>query len=158
MSDIPAPPIDPRLDRVFTETRRLSQALAQTGSLLVQDSGLTSSMRTVLEQLYPDRALTVPDIARARRVTRQHIQTIVNDLLQRELIQTETNPAHKRSPLMRLTPLGQLSFKVILNREQKLLQALAGKVDAARLSQAAETLHELASLLAAGNGDDQPLF
>lgn len=148
-------PNAPGLEQLMAETRELFQALSQASSQLIQDSGITLSMRGVLEQLHPDQALTVPDIARARQVTRQHIQTIVNELLQRELVQAEANPAHKRSPLIRLTPLGTLTYKLVLSREQKMLQALAGKLEESRLRQAAETLHELASLIRSGDMGEQ---
>ena len=49
---------------------------------------------------------TVPAMERARLVTRQHIQTILNELLERKLVETQDNPAHKSSPLIMLSAEG----------------------------------------------------
>lgn len=138
------------LSRVATETRRLFQLLTQVDSELHRDSGLSASSRAVLGSLYPDHSLTVPDIAREKNVTRQHIQIIVNELQRLDLVQAVDNPAHKRSALIRLTLLGRLTFRTLVSREEKILQELVRTFDDRKLAQAAETLRELGDFFESG--------
>jgi DNA-binding MarR family transcriptional regulator len=87
--------------------------------------------------------LTVPDIARQKNVTRQHIQQIVNELCTMGLAESLANPAHKRSLLIRLSPGGGQQFRNILEREQLLLQTLSAEFDDQQLTQAADSLHAI---------------
>lgn len=125
------------------ETRKLFHALAQASSELNQESGITASMRAVMETLSPSAEMTVPDIAREKKVTRQHIQQIVNELLARSLVESLENPAHKRSPLIRLTQAGVDQFGFIIAREQKLLGTLGSEFDHQQLTVTADTLQSL---------------
>jgi len=136
---------DSSLYQLIVETRRLFHALAQASSELSQDTGVNASMRAVLEALYPDAQATVPEIARRKQVTRQHIQQIVNQLLAAGLVETLDNPAHKRSPLIALSPAGQGIFERIISREVELLRMLEGEFDPAATAAAVETLQEIRS-------------
>ena len=128
------------LYRLIHETRELFNVLAQASSDLNRVSGITPSMRAVMETLYPDTEMTVPAIARLQRVSRQHIQLIVKDLLAAELLDTHDNPAHKRSHLIRLSPNGVAQFRRVLTRERQLFQGLEGEFDEQQLAQAADGL------------------
>ena len=68
----------------------------------LEASGLSAAERAVMEFLYPDRRLTVPEIAARYDVSRQHVQVTVNRLVDKGLLRAETNPRHKRSVLLRL--------------------------------------------------------
>ncbi|MCP4305937.1 MAG: MarR family transcriptional regulator, partial [bacterium] len=74
--------------------------------------------RAVLEHLTRHGAASVPQIARARHVSRQHIQSIVNDLLTRGLVETTPNPAHRRSHLIALTDAGHELIHEVIERER----------------------------------------
>jgi len=115
---------DSPLYRVILGTRRLFHVLAEASSELSADTGITASMRAVLEVLFPGAQLTVPEIARRKKVTRQHIQQIVNRLQADGQVELIENPSHKRSQLVKLTPKGTASFRQIVAREQALLSAL----------------------------------
>jgi DNA-binding MarR family transcriptional regulator len=67
-------------------------------------------------------------MARARTVSRQHIQTLVNELLRDRLVELAPNPAHQRSPLVRLTPKGKALFEVMLRRESALFARIGAAV------------------------------
>jgi DNA-binding MarR family transcriptional regulator len=86
----------------------------------------------------------VPHIARARRVTRQRIQTLVNPLLGMELAESISNPASKRSPLIRLTKTGAQTILEMRRREGREMQVAVCET---RILQAAQTLAELRSAL-----------
>src|SRR5271170_3808757 len=64
---------------------------------------------------------TVPQLARARPVSRQHIQILANGLIEDGLIAAEDNPAHRKSPLLGLTPKGKRQLQAMQQREIELL-------------------------------------
>ena len=66
------------LDRLFDEVRLLEHRLVQVAERLHTGDGVTIPGRAVLEYLLRCGTTSVPDIARARYVSRQHIQTIVD--------------------------------------------------------------------------------
>lgn len=85
----------------------------------------SSGRRSILKNLGRDGALTVPAMARARSVSRQHIQTLVNGLRADGLVTTRSNPAHKRSKLVVLTAAGRRFLGEMSKREEQLLSGLA---------------------------------
>jgi len=137
---------DSELYRVIIETRKLFHTLAEASTELNKESGITASMRAVMETLFTNHTMTVPDIARHKNVTRQHIQQIINELLVRELVHALENPAHKRSPLIRLSQNGTEQFKSILHREKQLLASLAKQFDEQELQDAANILESIRSV------------
>jgi DNA-binding MarR family transcriptional regulator len=109
--------------------RRLFRAMGQMADEYLQDSGLTAADRAVMEFLFPDKQLSVPEIAARYQVSRQHIQVTVNGLVQTGLLRTEPNPRHKRSPLLRLSELGRASFAEIRRRESSRIESLFADID-----------------------------
>lgn len=104
--------------------RRLFRAMATLADEYLRDSGLTVADRAVMEFLYPDARLSVPEIASRYKVSRQHVQVTVNKLLESGLLRSEENPKHKRSLLIRLSSLGRDSFEQIRRNESVLLDRL----------------------------------
>jgi DNA-binding MarR family transcriptional regulator len=96
----------------------------------------------VMESL-ADADKSVPAIASEKEVTRQHIQTIVNELLGAGLVQRIENPAHKRSSLIALTPQGKKVLAAILEREADLIPAIAQQLQHLELRTTADTLEQL---------------
>ena len=64
---------------------------------------LTAGRRGVMLSLLNGGPRTVPQLARARPVSRQHIRTIVTPMVKEGLLELVHNPNHKRSPLVQLT-------------------------------------------------------
>src|SRR5262245_2019823 len=83
---------------------------------------------------------TVPQTARARSVSRQHVQSRVNELVEEGLVELTPNPAHKRSPMARLTPLGKKTVDAMNQNEAKLLSKADLGASDNDLRKAAETL------------------
>jgi len=131
------------LEAVFHETRRLFHVLRAIGDELHADSAITTAMRGVLESLATQGAQTVPQMARARPVSRQHIQTIVDALVRRGLVELVANPSHKRSPLVRLTEAGTAAFARLHAAEARLLAQAAPTVSMQELETAARVLAAL---------------
>lgn len=104
--------------------RRLFRTMAQMADGYLAAHGLSAADRAVLEFLYPEEALSVPEIASRYQVSRQHIQVTVNALLDDGFIETRPNPRHKRSPLIALTYVGRELFKKIRNIESEFVDAL----------------------------------
>lgn len=96
-----------KLQSLFAETVLLFQALKQWGEALHEDLGLTASTRGILDALLLGGAATVPRIARERGASRQHVQQLVDALLERDLVEQHGNPNHKRSSLIALTDKGR---------------------------------------------------
>lgn len=115
------------LDRLFDEVRLLEHRLVQVAERLHSGAGISIPGRAVLEYLLRCGPTSVPDIARARDVSRQHIQTIVDTLADAGLVQSKPNPAHRRSPLFTLTDSGASAITAMHERERQLLkQRLTG--------------------------------
>ena len=109
-------------------TRRLFRALAQKSDASLQDIGVSVADRAVMEFLYPDGELSVPEIAERYQVSRQHVQVTVNGLLLAGILAARVNPRHKRSPLIGLTSKGRGVFKAIKARDKKTVKKLFLKI------------------------------
>ena len=74
------------------EIRVFYNSLVRIGEALHGEADITLGARAVLEFLQNEGAQTVPRIADARRVTRQRIQSIVNELKGQRLVKSVNNP------------------------------------------------------------------
>lgn len=141
------------LGTVIDETRRLFHRLARAAEHAHADVGLTASQRAVLEALSRGGPQTVPQIARAKKVTRQHIQTIANALVEENLVETRENPAHQRSPVLVMTTDGEQCFNQVQEREQTILTELSQRFRLADLETTARTLELASRLLEQSNAE-----
>ena len=128
---------------IIRKLRRLFRALGTQRDETLKRFGLSAAERTVLEFLYPDAALTVPQIARRCRASRQHIQVNVNSLGDQGLLLQTENPDHARSPLLRLTNKGVTTFAAIEETEKDLIDRLFLSIPAAEKVVAARVLGQL---------------
>jgi DNA-binding MarR family transcriptional regulator len=117
--------------------------MGNVGDDLHRQFGITASMRAVMESLYEGGPQTVPQVARSKNVTRQHIQALVDQLLEAGLSVAVANPDHKRSPLIELTARGHSAFEDMQRREQTLLTQLTAALPARDLMIAVETIRKL---------------
>lgn len=131
------------LYRVFGEVRTCFNRLKSLAEQLHSDLGVNPSMRAVMETLAANGEQTVPDIAKQKGVSRQHIQSIMNSLGGGGFVQLIDNPAHKRSPLFALTAKGEATFTKIRERETEPLRAIAELMSPAALDEAQKLLAEL---------------
>jgi DNA-binding MarR family transcriptional regulator len=111
--------------RIIVGIRACFGRLRAVADALHRDLGVTTAMRAVMEMVFEDSEHTVPDIARAKRVSRQNIQVIVDGLVAAGIAELADNPAHKRSPLVRLTAHGRATFQEMRRRERSVLKAIA---------------------------------
>ena len=83
------------LGRVIDETRAFFHCLRLAAEQLHAADRLPACERAVLVELATQGPRTVPEMARARPVSQQHIQTLVNALLRRALVTLAENPPHQ---------------------------------------------------------------
>ncbi len=145
------------LTRLVREIRTSFNLLRALAEQLSADLGINPSMRAVLEGLASGEGRTVPDLARERGVSRQHIQTVMNALLEQGLVRAVENPGHKRSVFYRLTRGGAEAFARVRAREAGPLAALAGALPEAEIDQARALIARLNGELESQvrQGDDQ---
>jgi DNA-binding MarR family transcriptional regulator len=132
---------------LMDEVRLLMHAAVVFVEELHADLDVSTPERAVLEFLVRNGPTTVPDVARARGVSRQHIQTIVNGLLDRELVEPRRNPAHRRSPLVALADDGRRQIDEMLRREHDALDDRLAGIAAASMFDAAAVLAEVRTRL-----------
>lgn len=134
--------------RAITRTiRQCCSHLDVLNEALHQRTGITAAMHTVLEVLYERGALTVPQIARAKGVTRQHIQALADRLLARGLITSHDNPRDRRSPLLKLSEKGMSLFDTVREREAQVLTGMSRALSDCDVDVALTTLGALESHL-----------
>ncbi len=140
---MPPDPQEAELYELIVRIRACFNRLRTVAEGLHRDVGINPSMRAVMESLAARRGQSVPDIARSRGGSRQHVQTIVNALLAGGFVATVDNPAHRRSPLLDLTKSGRATFAEVSRREAAPLARIARDFPAAPLRAARRALAEL---------------
>jgi DNA-binding MarR family transcriptional regulator len=125
---------------LINETVLLFHRLRVVADQVHHHGEMSGPLRGILRGLNKSGEQTVPQMARARSVSRQHIQALVNRLVEEGLVELVPNPAHKRSPLARLTALGKKTVEAMNRHEAKLLSKADLGVADKDLREAAETL------------------
>jgi DNA-binding MarR family transcriptional regulator len=123
--------------------RRLFRALSQKSTENLEGSGVSVADRAVMEFLYPDRMLSVPEIAEQYKVSRQHVQATVNTLLDAGLVVTRENPRHKRSPLIMLNAKGRELFAAVLKKDEEVIEILFSDISKSDVKVTQKTLQSL---------------
>ncbi|MFJ8778433.1 MarR family winged helix-turn-helix transcriptional regulator [Streptomyces sp. NPDC102476] len=130
MNDIdePLPPDD--LGHRVSEVFDLVGALYRRGlRKLEQDEvvdGVSVGVRSVLVLLHRYGPMTVPQMGRLMALTRQFVQRMANDAMERGWAEATPNPAHQRSYLIRITDEGVAVITAILAREHALNRQVGG--------------------------------
>lgn len=119
---------DDDLYRFVWMTRPLLRSIEAAVERTLEGSGLTVRMRAVLEVLYAEGAMAVPSLARALQIERQYVQLMVNETLEAGLTAREANPAHKRSPLINLTPKGRELLEKVRAAEARNLKTISSEI------------------------------
>jgi len=123
--------------------RRLFHKLGHGIAALHQNSDVSVGMRAVLESVIDGGPQTVPHMAKIRPVTRQHIQTLVNELLEGSYVEYVDNPAHKRSKLVAPTKRGMRVFEKMRSIESEAFKRAKIDVTSEELEAARKVLSAL---------------
>jgi DNA-binding MarR family transcriptional regulator len=110
---------------------------------------LTNACRGVLRDLVRLGPRSVPQLARRRECSRQHVQVLVNRLVADGMAELVPNPDHRRSPLVSLTGAGRDALEAMWRREAELVDQLPVEAIVGDLRRAAEVLGQLRSMLEA---------
>jgi len=126
--DKPLPPDE--LGHRVSEVFDLVGALYRRGlRKLEQDeavAGVSVGVRSVLVLLHRYGPMTVPQMARIMALTRQFVQRMTNEAMERGWTEATPNPAHQRSSLIRITDDGVAVITAILAREHALNRQVGG--------------------------------
>jgi DNA-binding MarR family transcriptional regulator len=143
--DEPLPPDD--LGHRVSEVFDLVGALYRRGlRKLEQDEvvdGVSVGVRSVLVLLHRYGPMTVPQMGRLMALTRQFVQRMANDAMDRGWAEATPNPAHQRSYLIRITDEGVAVITAILAREHALNRQVGGELTDAELRACVRVLKEM---------------
>jgi len=123
--------------------RRLFRALSQKSNENLEGYGISVADRAVMEFLYTNKMLSVPEIAEQYKVSRQHVQATINSLLEAGLVVTKENPRHKRSPLIMLNTKGRDLFGKILKKDKEIIEILFSRLSRKNIQITQQTLQSL---------------
>lgn len=147
----PAPRSNATVEALLAEVNALSIRLNQIGRGQGAAGGLPSAAYGVLQTLERHGPQTVPQIARRRSTSRQNIQVLINRLRGQGCVELTSNPAHRRSALVGLTPRGQTLLTQGGEVYGKVLETLTGHVSAFELAGATRLLNGIRRLLSVRN-------
>jgi DNA-binding MarR family transcriptional regulator len=131
------------LRAVVDEVIGLFHRLRYVAEEIYGEGGRSTARRGILRGLVRYGAQTVPELARARSVTRQDVQPVVGALATEGLVELLDNPAHRRSRLVRVTERGERLVRVLDATDARVLRAVGVGLTARDLDTTARTLAEL---------------
>jgi DNA-binding MarR family transcriptional regulator len=131
---------DDELRAVVDETIALFHRLRWVAEQIYGEEGRSTARRGILRGLLRYGAQTVPQMARARAVTRQHVQGVVDALVQDGSVTLSPNPKHARSLLVCITPKGALLVRRMDETDARVLRALGLRIGSDRIAVTVQTL------------------
>jgi DNA-binding MarR family transcriptional regulator len=104
--NFPEDGIDAALASFIADVLELAGLFRQAADHIAREAGLTQTLWYALS-VFSAKPLTVSQAARRLGTTRQAVQRSANELVTRDLAATQTNPDHRASPFIVLTPKGR---------------------------------------------------
>lgn len=104
---------------------------------------------SLLRGLMLDGPRTVPQIARARGVARQRIQSLADTAAATGLVAFRDNPDHRRSHILALTAKGAAAYTALDTELREAAERLAGDMDIRDLDAALRVMFDLSERLRA---------
>jgi DNA-binding MarR family transcriptional regulator len=148
--DWPEPP--PRteggaaLTDVITATFRLNGRLMDIAQRLAREGGLTATEWRVLGGVL-DEPHSVAEVGRLMGMTRQGVQRVADQLVDRGLAEYRPNPAHRRAKLLACTQAGYWAIRQIALVQRPWADRIGAAVGSEELAHALATMHQLVTLL-----------
>jgi DNA-binding MarR family transcriptional regulator len=128
------------LRAVVDETIALFHRVRYVAEQIYGTEGRSTTRRGLLRGLVRYGPRTVPQLARARSVTRQHTQQVVDRLVADGLAELVPNPVHARSHLVRATRRGATLVERMDETDARVLVAIGGELALRDLATTARTL------------------
>jgi len=141
---------DRPIEQLVYETTALHHRMKIVVEELHGGGELAAGKRGILKGIEIRGPQTVPQMARARPVSRQHIRASLEPLLAEGLVQYVDNPQHKKSKLVDLTPKGAARLAAINRRENGFFNELQKHFGGKEVREAAGLLRRLRDFLAGG--------
>ena len=125
---------------------QLEAHFSRAGEAIAAAGGQTLARWLTLEMVAAQPA-TVAHVARKLDLTRQSVQRIA-DLLEKDgLTEYVDNPAHQTSRLVRLTPRGRQTLRLIQAAQRTWANTTAGKIGEVGLRHASRVVEQLTRIL-----------
>jgi len=138
----------PELNALCREAIALHHTLSALSTRLHGGGATSAGKRSVLLELDQLGPRTVPEMARARPVSRQYMQRLVDELERDGLVERVANPRHARSKRIRLRRAGRRRLRAMCALEEQLARERSLPVSSARMREAAETLRAVCDYFA----------
>jgi DNA-binding MarR family transcriptional regulator len=132
-----------QLRAVVDETIALFHRLRWVAEQIYGPDGRSTARRGILRGLLRYGPQTVPVLARARGVTRQNVQPVVDQLVREGLATLEDNPEHARSRLVRVTDAGAALVTEMDGIDARVLERVGADLPPRDLEATARTLKAL---------------
>ncbi len=139
------------VEALVAEARLL---LKRWGARWQRDGGESATCRArseLLLDLGRHGPQTVPQLARRRRVTRQHVQTLADALSREGQVAFAPNPSHRRSSLVMLTLRGEASLAELAITECRWRGRMLGRVGVGELTAALGVVRQVGQGLREGD-------
>lgn len=131
------------------------RAMGQKTGLITDWGGGAFGFLRSLALLGP---LTVPQIALMRPTSRQRMQRLADELAAEGLVEFIDNPRHRRSKLVRLTRIGDASYRELNARLLAIASTIGADLSEADICKTAEMVRQLSNEvkeLSARAGEDE---
>ncbi|MBI9111555.1 MarR family winged helix-turn-helix transcriptional regulator [Maridesulfovibrio ferrireducens] len=128
------------LHTLFKEIFNLQSTLSEVVDEVHEKAGMRTSQVRLANTLLELGQATVPDIAYAMKISRQFVQTAINELEKQNMIEFQENPRHKRSKLLKLTEHGRDVLNQVRENEENIIQKILPDMEATRVKAAYELL------------------
>jgi len=128
------------LHALFKEVVHLQMILSEAEDEIHEQAGMRTSQVKLANTLLELGQATVPDMAHTMKVSRQFVQTAVNELEKQGVLVFMENPRHKRSKLLKVTDHGRKILKEVARNEAGIIQQLLPNVNAASVMDASKLL------------------
>ena len=145
----------PELKSLLEQVQILANQIKKSAFVLDDPQQPLVVGRAVLETLELNGPQTVPAIAERRNSSRQNVQIVVNRLQRLGFVEFVSNPAHRKSGLVRITQQGTAMLQNGVQHQSKLLEDLRQRVAEIDLEPTVRLLAQLQEALAhreIGNG------
>src|ERR1700674_3148091 len=127
---------------------RLEAYFSRAGETIAAAGGQTLARWLVLETVANTPA-TVAQIARALGYTRQSVQRVADLLEEDRLTRYALNPAHQRSQLVQITPVGRKTLTTIQRAQRVWADRVGSEIGEGELRQASSVVDNLTQILKA---------
>jgi DNA-binding MarR family transcriptional regulator len=151
-ADWPDPP--PRteggaaLTQAIVATFRLNGRLMDIAQRLAREGGLTATEWRVLGGVL-DEPHSVAEVGRRMGMTRQGVQRVADQLVDRGLAEYRPNPAHRRAKLLACTQAGYWAIRQIALVQHPWADAIGARIGAAELRETVATIQRIIATLEA---------